>query len=123
MTLDILAKLTGFFLNIWSVLEELFKKLFIFLIQHLYMMLVPGIMFLKMVYDLCRAVTNIVINLLHSLGDGFDNGSLSLPDLISFVNYFFPIDEIFVTTALLFTFFVGCQTIATIRGIKQTILF
>jgi len=60
---------------------------------------------------------------MQEMGDGFHVVGVSLPDSVAFVNYFFPVDEIFISAMSLFTFFVACQIIATIRGIKQTLLF
>jgi hypothetical protein len=109
--------------NSLSVLGAFFKASTQWLMSKFYLLILPFFAVLKLVFDLCRATIDTVVAALHGMGAGFHSAGLSLPAAISFVNFFFPVDEILISASGLLTFFVGCQIIATIRGIKQTILF
>lgn len=109
--------------NIFSALGAFFKSMNEWILSKLYLLVLPFVGVLKLVYDFCRSCVDAVVDMMTSLGTGFSQTSFSVPGVVSFVNAFFPVDEIFLSATLLFTFFCGCQIIATIRGIKQTILF
>jgi hypothetical protein len=117
-----LTSLTAWLGNACNVLNNFLKASTQWLLSKLYLLILPFVGVLKLVFDFCRSCIDGVVSFIQGLGEGF-HSAVSFPAVISFVNSWFPVDEILISSAALFTFFVACQLIATIRGIKQTLLF
>ena len=121
-----LSVLCNFFINAFASLNAVLKSAFHFMMERLYLMVLPLIMALKGVYDFVRILVDSIISSMQGM-DSVSGGGGGLAatgtDIVSFVNYAFPLDEILQGLIVLFTFWIGCHVIATIRGIKQTILF
>lgn len=122
MFLGWLTQLTSFLSSLFKASSDFSGSFAKFLLNHVFLLVLPGIGIIKLVYDFARSCIDRVVLSLSGF-QAFDSGEAALPAVISFVNFFFPIDAVFLSVTLLFTFFLTCQLIATIRGIKQTILF
>lgn len=107
-----------------SLVDRGFKALMRSLVNKLYLIVAPAVAVCKLIFDFIKETINLVIDKIESFSSfSASGGGLTAIDAIQFVNYAFPIDETLLSLSLLFTFFIGCQIIASIRGIKQTILF
>lgn len=117
-----LTELTGFLSNVYGVLAGALRTCFAFLVNHIYLLFLPAIAGLKLIYDFFCAVWGLVLDKLLSV-PAFDSGTVTFPSVLGLINSVYPIDETLAALAALFAFFVICHVIATLRGVKQTILF
>lgn len=118
-----LSNFTAWLANVFNALGGLFRSLWQWLLTKLYLLVAPLIAILKLVYDFCRSIINLVVAKIQALASLPDQGGANFGSSMQLLNCVVPVDETFAMLALLFTLAIGFQIIATIRGIKQTVLF
>ena len=116
-----LSSLTSWLSNAFNVLAGVGRTITHWVMNRLYLLVIPLISGLKLIYDFLRELLGLVIEKLNSLGAM--SAEIGLPDYITFVNAYFPIDTLFSVLLVLFTLWIGCLVISAIIKIKQAVLF
>ncbi len=117
-----LTKLTSWFLGVFQTSNLFFETCLKALMGKLYLLFLPLIAIIKMVYDFNRALTNKIIDLMNSL-EGFSLGDMPDVNFITWINYWFPLDTLLNVGLMVITFAIVCLKIRFMLKLKKIILF
>ena len=93
------------------------------MLNRLYLLILPLISTMKLIYDFIREIINELIAQIQAIGLHIDGSLTNIPELVSFVNAYFPIDTLLSVLSILFTLWIGCLLISAIIKLKQAIIF
>ncbi len=117
-----LGKLTSWLLGAFQVGHAFLETCLKAMMGKLYLLFLPLIAVIKMIYDFNRALTNKIIALMNSV-EGYSLESIPDSNFITWVNYWFPLDTLMNVILMVITFAIACLKIRFMLKLKKIILF
>ena len=107
--------------NAFGIFNSISRSIAHWVLNRLYLLVIPLISTIKLIYDFVREILNELLSQFQALGDGLHVGGMSIPDMVAFVNAYFPLDTFFQVLSILFTLWIGCMLISAVLKIKQAV--
>lgn len=118
-----IAAISAFLSGLGAATSAASKAVMVFLFSHLYLLIIPFLVVMKLIYDFVCETISMLESTMTGLGSGggFHVTVGVLPSCVGFVNYFLPISETLQVASLIFVLWVGCISISYVMRLARLI--